>query len=85
MSGAAGEPAGELSFEQALRQLEERVQKLESGDLSLDDALRHFEEGVALVRQCHERLDAADARIVTLSRSADGAPQERASQDRNLE
>ncbi len=56
-----------LSFEQALRQLEERVQKLESGDLPLDDALRLFEDGVALVRQCHERLDAADARVIVLS------------------
>lgn len=75
----------ELSFEQALRQLEERVQKLESGDLPLDDALRLFEEGVALVRQCHERLDAADARILVLSRAADGSPEERASLDRNEE
>ncbi|MSQ02116.1 MAG: exodeoxyribonuclease VII small subunit [Myxococcales bacterium] len=63
-------PAEPLSFEQALRQLEERVQKLESGDLPLDDALRLFEDGVALVRQCHERLDAADARVTVLSASA---------------
>lgn len=75
----------ELTFEGALRELEGRVQKLESGDLPLDDALRLFEEGVALVRQCHERLDAADARILVLSRGPDGAPREAASQDRNGE
>jgi len=60
-------PAEARSFEAALRELEARVQKLESGDLPLDDALRLFEEGVGLVRECHERLDAADARIITLS------------------
>jgi exodeoxyribonuclease VII small subunit len=57
------------SFESALRDLEERVARLERGDLDLDDALRLFEEGVALVRTCHERLDAADARILALTGS----------------
>ncbi len=66
MSGSDPTPESR-SFEAALRELEERVQKLESGELPLDDALRLFEEGVGLVRECHERLDAADARIVTLS------------------
>ncbi len=60
------------SFELALRELEGRVVKLESGDLPLDDALKLFEEGVGLVRECHERLDAADARIVVLSRGEGG-------------
>ena len=60
------------SFELALRELEGRVVKLESGDHPLDDALKLFEEGVGLVRECHERLDAADARIVVLSRGEGG-------------
>ena len=65
------EPAAAArSFELELRELEARVQKLESGELPLDDALRLFEEGVGLVRECHERLDTADARIVTLSNNA---------------
>ncbi len=62
----------ERSFEAALGELEARVTKLERGDLALEDALRLFEEGVALVRECHERLDAADARIVALSAGPDG-------------
>lgn len=55
------------TFEAALGELEARVAKLERGDLALEDALHLFEEGVALVRECHERLDAADARIVALT------------------
>ncbi|GDX79357.1 exodeoxyribonuclease 7 small subunit [Deltaproteobacteria bacterium] len=69
----SGEAKAEArSFELALRELEGRVQKLESGDLPLDDALKLFEEGVGLVRECHERLDAADARILVLSRGPEG-------------
>ena len=55
------------TFEQALRELEGRVVQLEKGELPLDEALRLFEEGVGLVRECHDRLDAAEARIVALS------------------
>lgn len=57
------------TFEESLASLEQRVARLERGDLALEEALRLFEEGVALVRECHERLDAADARIVALTGS----------------
>ncbi|MDP2317677.1 MAG: exodeoxyribonuclease VII small subunit [Pseudomonadota bacterium] len=60
------------SFEAALGELEARVAKLERGDLALEEALRLFEEGVGLVRECHERLDAADARIIALTAGAEG-------------
>ena len=60
------------SFEQALKELETRVVHLEKGELPLEDALRLFEEGVALVRECHEKLDAAEARIVALTSTAEG-------------
>jgi exodeoxyribonuclease VII small subunit len=58
------------TFEAALTALEGHVARLERGDLELEEALRLFEEGVALVRACHEKLDAADARILALSGAA---------------
>ncbi len=67
----------ERSFEAALAELEGRVAKLERGDLALEDALKLFEEGVALVRECHERLDAADARIVALTAASEGVRETR--------
>ncbi len=60
------------SFEGSLAELESRVARLERGDLDLDDALKLFEEGVSLVRECHEKLDAAEARIVALSGGSGG-------------
>lgn len=54
------------SFEELIEALEDRVRKLEGGDLPLEQALKLFEEGIELTRDCHERLDAADRRIVEL-------------------
>ena len=62
----------ERSFEQSLKELENRVINLEKGELPLEDALRLFEEGVALVRECHEKLDAAEARILALTAGPEG-------------
>ena len=58
----------ERTFEQALEALEERVRKLEAGELPLEDALEIFEQGIELTRECHEKLDAAEGRILELTR-----------------
>ncbi len=52
--------------------LERCVQRLDAGDLPLEDALRTFEQGVALVQECHEKLDAAEQRIVELTEGPEG-------------
>ena len=60
------DPAAEitsLSFEDALRALEEVVRKLESGEVPLDDSISLYERGEALRKHCQARLDAAQARI----------------------
>ena len=54
------------TFEELIGALEERVRRLETGELELVDALKIFEEGIELTRDCHERLDAADRRLVDL-------------------
>ena len=63
----AEEPQSEPSFESSLTALEERVRRIDAGDLPLEDALRLFEEGVALARECHERLDSVEQRIIELT------------------
>jgi exodeoxyribonuclease VII small subunit len=64
------------SFEEALSALENRVRKLEAGELPLEEALGLFEEGIELTRECHEKLDAADQKIIELSQSVDKEIQE---------
>ena len=65
----------ERSFEQALVELEQRVKQLDSGELPLEQAITLFEQGVALVQECHDKLDLAEHRIAELTGPAE-APQE---------
>jgi len=56
-----------MSFEQALAELTQLVEKLESGQLSLEDSVAAFETGVKLSRRCEALLDSAEQRLQTLS------------------
>jgi len=62
-----------LTFEDALRALEDVVRKLESGEVPLDDSISLYERGEALRRHCQARLDAAQARIERIVAGPDGA------------
>ena len=64
----------EMSFEQALRELEGVVRKLESGDVPLDDSITLYERGEELRKACQARLDAAQARIEKIVAGADYKP-----------
>jgi exodeoxyribonuclease VII small subunit len=63
----------ERSFEQAQRELEEIVQRLESGEASLDEALRLWQRGEELYRFCREQLDSAGGKIEELAGRAEAA------------
>ena len=67
-----------LSFEAALARLEETVRLLESGNVPLDDSLSLFEEGIALVKLCNGKLDAAEQKVVKLKINSDGTASEEA-------
>ncbi|TPG21170.1 exodeoxyribonuclease VII small subunit [Sphingomonas koreensis] len=64
----------DLSFEQALRELETIVGRLESGDTPLADAIDLYERGNRLRQRCADRLDAAQARIEAIRLDAEGRP-----------
>lgn len=55
-----------MDFEKKLGRLEEIVQKMERGDLALEDSLKLFEEGVQISRECHQRLNEAEAKVKLL-------------------
>jgi exodeoxyribonuclease VII small subunit len=63
----------ERTFEQAQKELEEIVHRLESGEAPLDEALRLWERGEELHRFCKERLDAAEGKIEELAGRAEAA------------
>ncbi|MDF1834524.1 MAG: exodeoxyribonuclease VII small subunit [Alteraurantiacibacter sp. bin_em_oilr2.035] len=65
----------DLSFEDALRSLEDVVRRLEGGDVPLDQSIDLYERGEALRRHCQARLDAAQERIEKIVQDPDGKPQ----------
>jgi len=58
----------ELTFEDAQRELEQIVERLERGDAELDEAIRLWERGENLYKLCLSRLDAANGKIEELAR-----------------
>lgn len=57
----------DLSFEQALSELEALVESLEKGELSLEQSLESFERGVTLTRNCQRALQDAEQKVRILS------------------
>ena len=67
-----GSDLAAMSFEEALRALEDVVRKLEGGEVPLDESISLYERGEALRRHCQARLDAAQARIEKIVAGPDG-------------
>ena len=55
-----------LSFEDAMKRLEEIAGKLENGKATLDESLALYEEGIMLIRLCNEKLAAAEQKVRNL-------------------
>ena len=50
----------ELSFEQALSNLEEIIRQMESGEAPLESLVTHYQTGVKMLKLCRERIDSAE-------------------------
>jgi exodeoxyribonuclease VII small subunit len=61
-----------MSFEQAMKELEKVVTRLESPDLTLTNALDNFEKGVALMKTCDSHLKTAEGKLKELVGGPDG-------------
>ena len=67
--------AEELKFEDALRQLEEIVSKLEGGELSLEESMAAFEQGTKLCKLCNAKLTEAEKKIEQLTKVTNAEPE----------
>jgi exodeoxyribonuclease VII small subunit len=63
--------SAEPTFEDAQRELEQIVERLERGEAGLDEAIELWERGEALYKLCVGRLDAARGKIEELARRAE--------------
>ena len=71
----SGEENNELTFEEAMAQLENLVRELEAGRIKLDDAVAAYERAVKLKNFCEQKLQNATLTIEKIELAADGTPQ----------
>jgi exodeoxyribonuclease VII small subunit len=64
-------PLEDLTYEQALKELEELVSKLESGENDLETTLIYFERGQALATHCISLLDKAEIKVEDILKGKD--------------
>ena len=62
----------QMSFEEALSQLESIVRQLEEGKIPLEEAVRAYEKGAHLRQHCEEKLAQARLRIEKISTDPTG-------------
>ncbi len=61
-----------MSFEQALKELETIVRKLEAGQGELDNSIRDYERGTLLKAHCQKKLADAKMKVEKIISAADG-------------
>jgi exodeoxyribonuclease VII small subunit len=67
-------PVSEMSFEQALKELEQVVGRLERGDVALDESITLYERGAELKKRCEAKLKEAEEKVAAITLDSDGQP-----------
>jgi exodeoxyribonuclease VII small subunit len=62
----------QMSFEDALAELKQIVERLEKGEGKLDEAIQAYERGAHLKRHCEQKLKEAEAKIEKIRVSGSG-------------
>jgi exodeoxyribonuclease VII small subunit len=62
-----------ISFEQAIQELEQIVREMESGQAKLEESLEKYEQGIKLAKICEERLSKAKTKLQEISVNEDGS------------
>ena len=71
MSELKFSPLDDLSYEEALKELEELVNTLETGENDLQKTLLYFERGQALASHCISLLDNAELKVKDILKGED--------------
>jgi len=65
-------PVAEMSFEDAMRELEAVVGQLERGDVPLEESIKLYERGDKLKKHCDKKLAEAEEKVAQITADADG-------------
>ena len=65
-------PIEEMSFEDAMRELEKVVSDLERGDVPLEQSIALYERGAQLKQRCQTKLKEAEEKVALITQEGDG-------------
>ncbi len=65
------EVSDELTLEETFVLLEEKLERLESEDISLEDSFKIYKDGMDLLRQCHEKIDYVEKKVLEINEAGD--------------
>mgnify|MGYP003308198450 FL=1 len=65
-------PVEEMSFEDAMRELEKVVSDLERGDVPLEQSIALYERGAQLKQRCQTKLKEAEEKVALITQDGDG-------------
>ena len=66
-------PISEMTFEQAMSELERIVTQLERGDVPLEDSISLYEKGAELKKRCETKLKEAEQKVAAITLDEDGS------------
>ena len=66
-------PISEMTFEQAMCELERIVTELERGDVPLEDSISLYEKGAELKKRCETKLKEAEQKVAAITLDEDGS------------
>ena len=67
-------PLAEMSFEDAMRELEQVVAKLETGDVALEAPIALYQRGADLKAHCEAKLKSAEEKVAAITLDPEGTP-----------
>ncbi|WP_170755436.1 exodeoxyribonuclease VII small subunit [Ruegeria lacuscaerulensis] len=67
-------PVDQMTFEQAMKELETVVGQLERGDVALDQSIALYERGAALKKRCEDELKRAEEKVAAITLDTNGQP-----------
>jgi exodeoxyribonuclease VII small subunit len=67
-------PITQMSFEDAMKELEQVVTRLERGDVALEESIKLYERGAALKKRCEDKLKEAEEKVAAITLDAEGNP-----------
>lgn len=69
-----GKPIAEMTFEEAIKALEQVVTALDRGDVALEESIALYERGAALKARCETKLKEAEEKVAQITLDANGHP-----------